>query len=158
MRRTAVAVALAAIACGLTGCSGLQFVEDQRLSFTSPADSKLTQLPVTLSWTMKDFATTGSGAGSFAVFIDRAPIKVGHNIRSVLAKNVAFSEQQLEQQNVYVTKDTKVVLTLVPRIRYDKAVRQRHTATVILLDDDGTRRTESAWIRSFDLDAKGSAS
>ena len=155
MKKIVAALALGGAVAALTGCGGLEFVQDQRLTFSAPANDKLTTLPVTVSWSMKDFATDGAGGGEYAVFIDGAPVKVGKNIRSVLAKGVPFSEQELEQQRVYVTRNPKVVLTLVRNIPNVTQVRQHHTATVVLLDGSGTRRTESAWTRTFDLNAMG---
>lgn len=148
IRATAVAVGLA-IAVG--GCSGLEFRQDRRLDFTGPASNKLTHLPVTLSWSMKDYRTTGSGGGEFAVFIDRHPVKVGHNVASVLPAGTTPTASLLADANVYVTVTDHLRLTIVPDLSNDNASRQRHTATVVLLDAAGNRTTESSWSRSFDL-------
>jgi hypothetical protein len=147
---------LAAIVVALPACSGLEFVQDRRLSFTSPGSEKLTKLPVTLSWTMKDFNSTAPTGGQYAVFIDKSPMKVGKTLKSLLPSGVAPTTALLANINVYATHTTSVVLTLVPDIGSDHGTRQRHLATVVLLDAQGKRVTESAWSRAFDLKKAGS--
>jgi hypothetical protein len=133
------------------GCSGLEFTQDRRLHFTSPQSDALTHLPVTVSWTIKNVRTTGADADTFGVFIDRHPIKVGHNVDSVLPKGTRPTRALLAESNVYVTSTDQLTLKLVPDLDNDTASRQRHTATVVLLDASGTRVNESSWSRQFDL-------
>jgi hypothetical protein len=147
---------LAAIVTAVPACSGLEFVQDRRLSFTSPASQKLTKLPVTLAWTMKDFSTSGPTGGEYAVFIDKAPMKIGKTLRSLLPGGTTPTAALLANINVYATHTTSVVLTLVPDIGSDHGTRQQHMATVVLLDAQGKRVNESAWSRSFDLKKAGS--
>jgi hypothetical protein len=135
----------------LGGCSGLEFRQDRRLEFTAPASNALTHLPVTLSWSMKQYPTTAADAGGFAVFIDRHPVKVGHNIDSVLPEGTRPSATLLANANVYLTVVDHLRLTVVPDLDNDTASRQRHTATIVLVDAAGNRINESAWSRTFDL-------
>jgi hypothetical protein len=152
IRATALCV-LAGLMVG--GCSGLEFTQDRRLHFTSPQSDALTHLPVTLSWTMKDLRTTGADADRFAVFVDQHPIKVGHNVDSVLPKGTRPTRALLAEANVYVTSADHVELKIVPDLDDVRASRQRHTATVVLLDASGDRINESSWSRQFDLPRSG---
>lgn len=131
--------------------SGLEFEQDRRLTFVSPASNALTHTPVRLAWTMKGFSTTGPDAGLFAVFVDQQPVKVGHSVDSVLPKGTIPTPALLAEANVYVTADDHVTLRIVPDLDYDRSSRQRHEATVVLLDSKGDRINESSWTKEFDL-------
>src|SRR3954449_7464875 len=74
-----IVIALAAVASILlSGCvpQGLAFRVDDRLDITSPKDRAEVTLPLTVSWTVRDFTVDKSGAtgtkdtGYFAVFVD----------------------------------------------------------------------------------------
>ncbi|MCU1602809.1 MAG: hypothetical protein JWO22_3518 [Frankiales bacterium] len=151
--RTAL-LAATATAVSITGCSGLEFRQDRRLSFTSPKADALTTVPVKLSWSMKDYAT-GPDSAQYAVFVDTAPIKVGQTVRSLVPPNTAAGsvEPLLNAKNIYRTPATSIILKSIPDIAYDTDKRQRHTVTIVLLDASGKRESESAWTRSFDLHA-----
>ncbi|HVU61282.1 MAG TPA: hypothetical protein VG899_07860 [Mycobacteriales bacterium] len=142
---TATALAVTA-AAAISGCSGLEFVQDHRLSFTAPAEDQLTRLPVTLSWTMKP-----PGDYRFGIFIDQQAVKVGHNIDSVLPKGTRATPALLAATNVYETDQDHITIRIIPDLDYDRASRQRHQATVVLLAPNGDRLNESAWVREFDL-------
>jgi hypothetical protein len=138
------------------GCSShLEFEQDRRLTFVSPASNALTHTPVRLAWTMKGFSTTGPHAGLFAVFVDHQPVKVGHSVDSVLPKGTVPTPALLAEANVYVTASDHVTLHTVPDLDYDRSSRQRHDAIVILLDSKGDRLNESSWTREFDLPRSG---
>jgi hypothetical protein len=141
----AAALAVTA-AIGIGGCSGLEFEQDHRLSFAAPASDQLTHLPVTISWTM-----AAPGDYHFGVFVDRQAIKVGRNIDSVLPDGTRPTRSLLADANVYETDQDDVTLRIVPDLDNDRASRQRHAVTIVLLDAAGNRINESAWTRSFDL-------
>ncbi|HVV75411.1 MAG TPA: hypothetical protein VHC43_05190 [Mycobacteriales bacterium] len=140
-------VLTAALVIGVSGCSGLEFQQDRRLSFTSPASDQLTKLPVTLAWTMK----APVGAYRFGVFVDQQPIKVGRNVDSVLPSGTRPTRALFAAADVYVTSASSLTLRNIPDLDNDRSSRQRHWATVVLLDRSGNRVNESAWTRSFDL-------
>lgn len=141
------ATALVAVAAvGVGGCSGLEFVQDHRLSFTAPASDQLTRLPVTISWSMKT-----PGDYHFGVFVDQQAVKVGQNIDSVLPKDTKPTTALLAEANVYETDQDHITLRFIPDLQYDRASRQRHDVTIVLLDASGNRINESAWVREFDL-------
>src|SRR4051812_41415231 len=88
--RHRVGLSVVALAMLLTtGCqvSQLQFVADRRLTFEQPAARSRVTVPVTVGWSMKRFTPSGLDggtsreAGVFAVFVDRAPMPAGKDIR-----------------------------------------------------------------------------
>src|SRR5689334_6341389 len=82
-------VALTLALSGVAGCNlnQLQFVNDHRLAFQSPAARHRVTTPLVVSWTMQGFDAVGldgshdSHRGVFAVFVDRAPMPVGKDLK-----------------------------------------------------------------------------
>jgi hypothetical protein len=135
----------------LASCTHLEFEQDRRLTFLTPPAYALTRTPVTVTWTMKGAPVAGSGQ-VYAVFVDQAPIKVGHTLQS-LRPGLKLAQQLLNSINVYTTTAPSLTLARVPDLTNDSDKRQQHTVTVVLLDSHGVRSTESAWTRTFDLSA-----
>lgn len=147
----------------LTGCqvSALQFRNDDRLHFTSPHSRALVKAPFTVSWSMKDFTATGldgftgSHSGAYAVFVDRAPMPVGRNLKW-LARNDAGCKRDprcpdaayLSDRGVYVTTHTSITLDQLPAAP-DGVGDEQHYVNVILIDGTGHRIGESAWYLPF---------
>lgn len=133
LRRT-----LPVLLCALTlgGCTsdGLAFRVDERVTITTPADRSTVELPLRLAWTVNGFD------GSFAVFVDRAPMRPGGMF--------------VPQRGAYTTTETELILEDVERDTDDR--RERHTATIVLLDDTGRRVGESAFDVDFEVERKGS--
>lgn len=168
-RRVALAATLAAICVGLTACipDGLAFTIDDRLSFISPADRSTVELPVRLDWEIRDFEITEPGgevredAGYFAVFIDSAPMPPNKPLSWIARKDNSCreadgcpDEEYLNARGIYTTTETELVLEQLPRTTNDDDRRERHRATIVLLDASGTRIGESAFEIAFDLDRK----
>ena len=164
--RTADALLLLAATAALSGCvpQGLAFKVDERLSFTSPEDRSTVRLPVTLDWDIRDFEVTEPGgepredAGSFAVFVDGSPMPPGKPLRWLARKDNSCrpadgcpDAEYLEARGVYTTTETELVLEQLPRSS-DEDRRERHRATIVLLDASGTRIGESAFEIAFDID------
>ena len=143
---------LAVSVLALAGCAGQQFVADTRLSITSPRTRATVDAPVTVRWTMR----SPLPGGSYAVFVDRAPIKVGQTVRSVIdasdhackADPACPDAAYLSAHNVYVTRATNVTIDHLPVLHSDRS-NPEHEVTVILLDAHGKRTSESAWFRDF---------
>lgn len=113
------------------GCAqGLAFRVDDRIDITAPRDRDTVTLPLRLQWEVE-----GLDGGSFAVFVDRAPMRPG-------APFVAG-------RGAYSTTETELVIEEVgdPADGSD-----RHAATIVLLDDEGRRHGESAFDVVFDLE------
>lgn len=168
VQRLATAPVLLVLAVALSACvpQGLAFRVDDRLTFQAPKDRSTVQLPVTLDWSIRDFEVTGPGgaprrgAGYFAVFVDAAPMPPGKSLRWVARKDPSCRASDgcpdaayLSARGIYTTTETQLTLEQVPR-RDDSARRERHRATVVLLDASGTRLGESAFEIAFDVDRK----
>jgi hypothetical protein len=145
------------------GCQAgqLQFKNDHRLSFVSPQARHRVTMPLTISWTMKDFDAVGldgsrdKGRGVFAVFVDRAPMPVGKDLRWVGHKDTSCERdprcpdaKYLADRGVLVTTETSVTLDVLPSAP-DGAGDEQHYVNVVLLDGTGHRIGESAWYRPF---------
>ena len=107
---------------------GLAFRVDERVTITAPDDDEEVTLPLTIDWDVEDFD------GSFAVFVDRAPIGPGDELPESLPAGV------------FATGDTEVALEALPSGSADD---ERHTATIVLIGADGRRVGESAFDVTF---------
>ncbi len=160
---------LLALCAALSGCvpQGLAFKVDERLTFRSPEDRSTVRLPVTLDWDIRDFAITPPGgeprddAGYFAVFVDTSPMPPGKPLRWIARKDNSCraadgcpDEEYLEARGIYTTTETQLVLEQLPRTTSEDEEdrRERHRATVVLLDASGRRIGESAFEIAFDID------
>ena len=156
----ATALALTLTACGV---SGLSFVQDERVDIVRPKDRSEVTLPVRIEWEVKDFAV-GADAGSFGVFIDRAPPRPGKTLSWIFrgddsckgpsGEAVCEDPEFLRQRNVFRTTDTHFTIDLVPKLTGSERRRQFHEATIVLLDEDGRRVGEGAWSVQFELKDK----
>lgn len=171
-RRPAGLCALLGLVVTLSGCipQGLAFRTDERLTFVTPEDRSTVTLPVTISWRIEDFLVTGPGgtlsdsAGYFAVFVDRTPMPPGEPLRWIARKDNSCraddgcpDAEYLAGRGVYTTNGTSITLDQLPRTTNDEDRRERHRATVVLLDAETKRIGESAFEIEFDLERKGSA-
>lgn len=171
LRRVALAVTGAALVsgCGITHLQDLSFRVDNRLHFTTPEARSKTHQPVHVAWTIRDFrvAAAGSeppsrGAGYFAVFVDRTPIKPGQTMRAVASGDLSCRHDPkcpdaayLAQHEVYTTTDLSMTLPQIPNVVGDKGKIQHHTLTVVLMDTSGHRIGESAWQLDFRIPRVG---
>jgi hypothetical protein len=147
----------------LAGCDigALQFRTDDRLSFQQPASRAKVTTPLTVSWTMKGFDATGldgssdSTHGAFAVFVDRAPMPVGKDLKW-LARNDTGCKRDarcpdaayLASRGVYLTTEPSLTLDQLPPVS-DGVGDEQHYVNVVLVDGSGSRIGESAWYRPF---------
>lgn len=150
-RALAPFVVVATAACGT---NGLSFRLDQRVALQTPAKNADVTLPVTVSWTVDDFAV-GDGAGSFGVLVDRTPPPAGKTLDWLFrdddscvdgCKDAAYRALQ----GVYRTSQSGIVLEEIPA-QPDRGKPNRHEVTVVLLDAAGRRVGEGAWSREFDV-------
>ena len=154
---------LAVLACTACVPQGLAFRLDDRLTITAPADRAQVSLPVTLEWEVEDFDVVEPGtdpredAGYFAVFVDRAPVPPGKTLAHVARNDSGCragdgcpDAEYLAGRGIYTTTDTRLVLEQLPRGEEDE--RERHTATIVLLDGAGKRLGESAFEVVFEVD------
>jgi hypothetical protein len=147
---------LSTAACGV---HGLSFVQDKRVHVVRPDERSKVDLPVTVRWTVKDFAV-GPGAGSFGVFVDRPPQPSGKPL-AWLVRGEAGCEgtraascttaEFLAQHNIFQTHDTSFHVDQVDKLTGSEAGRQFHEVTVVLLDANGERVGEGAWPVQFEV-------
>jgi hypothetical protein len=146
-----------------TACqvSQLQFRADDRLTFSAPKARALVAAPVTVAWRMSDFTPTGldgstdAARGAFAVFVDRAPMPVGKDLRWLARKDAGCARDPrcpdaayLADRGIFVTTETAVTLETLPSAPQGVGDEQ-HYVNVVLLDGKGDRIGESAWYRPF---------
>ncbi len=144
-------VTLMALATSGCGFSNLNFRTDHRLHWTTPKDRALVPVPFTVSWTFPSLQ-----GGSFAIFVDRAPIKPGQTLRAVAGGDKSCkidptcpSTDYLNQRRVYTTTLTSLSLSQVLPLTGNRDSVQLHQLTVVVLDRSGHRVGESAWTREF---------
>ena len=165
-QRIASGGAVVTLCAALTGCvpEGLAFRTDERLTFVAPEDRSTVSLPVTIDWDIRDFMVMQPGgepredAGYFAVFLDRAPVPPGKPLRWLARKDRDCRSADgcpdaayLAERGVYTTTETELVLQQLPRTSGDDR-RERHYATIVLLDARGERIGESAFEVAFDVE------
>ena len=161
--RRAALVLLAALTCTACLPEGQSFRLDNRVSIVAPVDRQEVSLPVTLRWTVEDFDVVRPGgqvredAGYFAVFVDRAPMPPGEDLAWLARKDKSCrpsdgcpDEEYFSRLGVYTTSDTEFVIDQVQSRGGNR--RDRHTATIVLLDAGGRRIGESAFKVSFDVE------
>lgn len=133
-----VRVSLVAVTAVLTACGQDQaFRLDERVSIISPRDRAVVRLPVTLRWRAEDVDNR-----SFAVFVDRAPVRPGKKVVASVGATDA----------VYTTTETSLVIRELYQGKRDG--RERHRTTLVLVDGSGHRVGESAWDVVFDVERK----
>jgi hypothetical protein len=151
---------LTSAACGT---SGLNFVTDERLEFTAPDDREEVSLPVDVTWTVSDFEITGrdgdarTDAGYFGVYLDRAPQPPGKTQEWLVrddpgCRPPCADEAYLAQRNVFSTTEMSFRVDQLEIPSGDAAKRRdRHEATIVLLNGRGERIGESAFVRQFEV-------
>jgi hypothetical protein len=155
-RRATPLVALLA----LGGCAmqGLSFRVDDRVDLREPADREEIALPYTFRWDVHDVEPTG-GSGRFALFLDRTPMAPGRSADSLLsdeqearcAGDPACTAEALAADGVWLTDDTELTVDSVAADPDDRP-SDLHRMTLVLLDEDGRRRGESAFSVEFRLE------
>ncbi len=154
-----LAIAILTTSCGLFRPSELNFRTDSRLEFTAPPARTLVRTPLHVAWQIHDFqivpphsAPPTKGAGYFAIFVDRSPIKPARTMRDVasrdetcLARPGCPDEVYLEQRQIFTTTNEDLTIPQIPSIPGDSEKIQQHTVTVVLMDTSGHRIGESGW-------------
>lgn len=162
-RLACVALALVCAAGPLSSCQtrGLAFTKDNRLTITEPFPRERVSTPFTVRWSMRDFDAVGLDGSSnprrgvFAVFVDRAPMPVGRDLRWLARDDSSCSHdprcpdvEYLRDHGVLVTASTSVTVSVLPA-QLDGVGDEQHHITIVLLDGQGRRIGESAWYRAF---------
>lgn len=150
-------------ACGVRG---LNFAEDKRLTITAPGDRAKVALPVTVTWSVRDFEVTGSDgsrrrdAGYFGIYVDRAPQPPELTQKWLVRDDARCrstpgcpDETFLAQRDIHASTQMSFVIDRLPQPS-GRAQRRRefHDVTIVLLDGRGERIGESAFVRQFEVD------
>lgn len=164
MRRRVTALLLCALgASSVTACdiSRLQFKNDHRLTFEAPKSRAKVVTPFTIRWSMKDFdpsgldGSTSKDHGVFAVFVDRAPMPVGKDIKWIGHSDTSCKRdprcpdaEYLASKGVYITQESSLSIDNLPPAS-DGVGDEKHYVNVVLLDGTGHRIGETGWYREF---------
>ncbi|MDT7570137.1 MAG: hypothetical protein QOE05_311 [Actinomycetota bacterium] len=149
----------------LTGCAfqGVNLVQDNRVEITQPRDRAEVTLPVTVRWTYKDLKIVGDTAAGkdavqFAVFIDRAPMPRGKDVRWLARDDQVCRHvptcpdaEWLRARNIAVQAATTMVIDAIPDNRRNKRGADQHEVTIVLLDAAGRRTGESSFSVEFSV-------
>ena len=157
-----VGLALLASSCA----HGLAFVQDRRLTITSPTGHGKIQLPFTLRWRVRDFDVTGPdgrtdpNAGYFGVFLDQAPVPPGKPLSWVArddrrCKRIAGcpDNRYFEERDIYPVTGTQLNFALLPDLQAHGG-HETHQVTIVLLNGAGRRIGEHAWYATLRYDRK----
>lgn len=161
-RRTA---SVSVLLLALVGCAldGLDFVQDTRVTITSPSDLEEVTPPVEVRWTVEDFEVLDHPDGSrsrdrgrFAVLVDRDPMPPGEGLawfargdETCRSEAGCPDDTWLATQSVFVTSATEMVIDGLRDRRDDGRGLDRHTVTVVLLDGADRRIGEAAFSTEF---------
>lgn len=161
------AAALVALA-SLSGCAvqGLNFVQDKRVTITSPADRARVRAPVMVTWQVRDFEVTGRDGsrrvdgGYFGVYVDRAPQPPAQTQEWIVREDTFCkttpgcpNEEYLASIGIHGTTETSLTIERLIDTRREsqKDRREFHEVTIVLLNGRGERIGESAFSVEFEL-------
>ena len=157
--RTRLAVVLVLVTVALSGCTvrGLAFDNDHRVRIVTPRNRTTVHLPVHLRWEAPGLHRSADKGPFFAVFLDKAPIRPGQNLRAVGddacnhtpgCPDLAY----LRDRYVFVTDATRLVLDTVPKPSGQRTgAKDAHEATIVLVDAAGGRIGEYAYTVQFTI-------
>ncbi len=163
-----VLLALTAPGCTLQGA----FVADERVEILAPADRAEVELPVTVDWSVQDFAVAspdGSESddrGYFAIFIDRAPMAPGEDLEALAARDQQCrenpecpDEKWFAGQGIFFTTETSFVVESLVDTRPEERPEapDRHEVTIVLLNGSNERIGETAFTVEFEVIREDSA-
>jgi hypothetical protein len=135
--------------------SGLAFRADDRVDIVAPGDRDDVRVPVTIRW-RSTIPARRDGGPYWAVFVDREPIRPGQSLRAVADEACNRTPgcpdaAYLRDRSVYLTDRTSVRIDVLPEGGSDEreSARDRHEATIVVVDASGHRVGESAWSVEF---------
>ena len=156
--RRAAVVGLVALLAGC-GVDGLAFTEDERLDIVRPGHDDEVALPVELAWDV-DPGPLADGTYRFGVLIDRSPPPPGKALAWLFRDDDSCGDDGCPdpayraERGVFETADTRLRVAQMP-LNVDRRDQADHEATVVLLDRDGKRVGESAWVVEFSVEEAG---
>jgi hypothetical protein len=155
--RLALGAALAASL--LPGCSlsSVTFATDDRLTIRSPQANSRVDLPLEVEWSVDPSLR---GRYLFAVLFDRAPMKSGSTLLSLVAPADPCRTfpgcphtTWLTDHSIFVVDGTAVRVVALPDLRTNDDEADKHEVTIVLLDRESKRRIgQQAWTRELYVD------
>lgn len=142
-------VGVAAMALLGSGCAvnGLSFVEDERVHDLRPRSGETVQLPFELTWSVRDFD------GRFGVFVDRAPMKPGRGLDSLVPEDdpcrsdpACPDAKWFADRGVFVVDQPRLPFEVLPDRRKNHRSKDRHEVVIVLLDREGRRVGEATFV------------
>lgn len=153
-RRPLIVLIVLIVLIASCSSSSLAFRADDRVEILHPPARAEVELPVQLQWRIE--LDRGTRRPRFAVFIDRAPVRPGQQLRELVGDSCVDHErcpyrERLAEQHIFVTEETRLTLDAIPaRERAEGMIsRRRHTATIVFIDRDWRRIGESAFTIEF---------
>jgi hypothetical protein len=150
--------ALSILAVGVLGGACAQaprWTPSDAIAFESPSDLQLVDTPLEIRWRGGDGVRADD---RFAVFVDRAPIRPGQNLRAVAGSDESCEQapgcpddEYLRVRGVYVTDQESLQLPFVSELSGIDAQGSAsvHQVVLILVDGQGDRIGEHAATLSF---------
>lgn len=147
--------------CGLTQVQvPVSFQVNHTLKFVAPKDTERVSLPVTVAW--KDGADGLEPGRRFAVFLDKDPVGPRDVVRLRLCASRESEPPTAGEdrhsckvdfgKRVWLTRDTRLVLDCIrPIERAPDRVRNRHTVSIIIIDDHSVRVGQAGISRTFEV-------
>ncbi len=155
------AIVLGIVALVSAGCSTEStFRTSSAVRFEAPQNRAEVTLPLTLRWS----ATLPAEAKSFLVVVDRATLPPGEGTADFLddidacdgpGRAECEKPSYLAEFGIYAVSGNELELPVLPaRSLISKSERDRHQATIVLLDERGRRIDEQAWVLHFNAHAE----
>ena len=139
-RRLVVVVALVLLT---TGClEGRSYHQSEPLRIQRPDDRGVAANPVLVEFVVSD---APDELGGFAVFTDVAPIAPGHSLDEIEGVELAFARR-------LGPEDRSVELNINRKGSGPDGLADRHVVTIVMLDADGERLTDSYDAVEFDIE------
>lgn len=146
-----------ALLCSSCAFTGIDLVQDTRLSVQSPRDGATVTLPLTVRWTLRAPIGKPGQRVQYAVFVDRTVIRPGKDLRAVVSRQdtqclrdpACPDTDYLRRHDVYLVDEPAAVIPRLPRPT-TKNKRETHRIIVVILVD-GRRQGEGAFARTIYL-------
>lgn len=157
---------LCCLAILLPSCSfsGLNFLQDTRVTILAPKDRALLDLPVTITWSVNNFKVTGEDGtsrrdqGYFGIYVDRAPQPPNKKQEWLVREDETClrtpgcpNKDFLAQRDIHSSTEMSFVIEFLRDLDPELDRRDMHEVTIVLLNGKGERIGESAFTVEFEV-------
>jgi hypothetical protein len=156
-----IVVVVIGAASTLAGCSqfsstGLQFRQDPSIEFVGPPERSAVAVPFELAW----IDTDRPPGTRYAVVVNQAPMPPGEGLDWFTRDDDVCERtpgcptvDDLRLRGVIVTDEPRAEVAIVPMVIGGRVTGQDEF-TVIRIDGDGVRISETAFVRSLDVEPR----